>query len=97
MRPVASIADRHTALTGFRCGRALVSAPCEATSIAARSRRPAVQSYSDPRVRSRRAVRGYSDRGALSSTGTRKVPSMISCVRSATMVLISSGSFASQA
>ena len=37
--------------------------------------------------------RGYSDCGVPSSTGTRKLPSMISFVRSATMVLTSSGSF----
>ena len=41
--------------------------------------------------------RSYSDCGVLSSTGTRKVPSMISWVRSATMALTSSGSLSSQA
>ena len=38
----------------------------------------------------------YSDCGVPSSTGTRKLPSMISFVRSATMALTSSGSLASQ-
>lgn len=40
---------------------------------------------------------GYSDCGVLSSTGTRKVPSRISWVRSATIALTSSGSLSSQA
>ena len=45
----------------------------------------------------RRHAAVYSERGVLSSTGTRKVPSMISCVRSATMVLTSAGSLSSKA
>ena len=43
------------------------------------------------------ASRGYCDCGVLSSTGTRKLPSLISWVRSATMVLTSAGSLSSQA
>jgi hypothetical protein len=40
---------------------------------------------------------GYCERGVLSSTGTRKFPSLISWVRSATMALTSAGSLSSQA
>ncbi len=84
----AVLAEQAHDLAGVRRARSTARLACTAP-----------KRLSMPRSSSSGAGMGavYSERGVLSSTGTRKVPSMISCVRSATMVLTSAGSLSSQA